>query len=281
MEKFTDGLLGQMQEDLQRIAFNAENPLQLAERSFFMVDALIRRLKTYMDSYIFKDEDEEILFFKNIKPQFQRELIYFEQRYHLETGKPHGVIEDLRRYYKQELKSIDRYFAQNRPFYTYYLLGLTNKDREYFVRNQEWYQPASIVLNTADMDIRFSTPFSYSLAMLQAYEQLKNYIEDQLREGPEIPKGITGDPGRRKPRTWTGPKAAAEEVVIAISEMGWISYGDGGIKEVAKDFERMFGINLDNIYRAFLGMTIRKKGYTPYIDGMKVAVEKKIRQKHE
>ncbi|WP_162903241.1 RteC domain-containing protein [Taibaiella koreensis] len=282
MKQFTDTLLGEMTEGLQKISLGAENQLQQAERSFFFISSLIKRLKEYILDYDFKDEAEEILFFKKIKPQFQSELIYFQKLYYFEANRPVGAEAEMRKYYKQELKKIDGFFLQYRPLRLYHLLGTSKSDAHYFVRNEENPGSPPLLMATAEMDHNFSTPHSYNLAKLQAYDQLKNYINNLLRRKQEVEPGAGQEPAAAKRRrTWTGPKAAAEEMVIGIAEMGWVNHGDGGIKELAGDFERMFNIKLDNIYRAVLGMAIRKKDTTPYINGMRVAVERKIQQKNE
>ena len=69
MEKYTTGLLANMHLELQKAALEAENNLQLAERSFRIVESHIEKLKEYILSYQFKDKEEEIRFFKEIKPQ--------------------------------------------------------------------------------------------------------------------------------------------------------------------------------------------------------------------
>jgi hypothetical protein len=49
------------------------------------------QLKTFVLSYDFKDEDEEIFFFKDAKPKLCSRLIYYRKVYNIEMSRPAGT----------------------------------------------------------------------------------------------------------------------------------------------------------------------------------------------
>ncbi len=79
MVKFTSSLIANMTEDLSEISSQSGNTLQKAERSYQCVQRVIRNLKVFILDYSFRDQAEEIKFFKEIKPQFLSELIYYKE----------------------------------------------------------------------------------------------------------------------------------------------------------------------------------------------------------
>jgi len=60
------------------------------EASRVLADAF-NQLKAFTLSYNFKDEEEEILFFKEVKPRLCYRLIYYRKVYNIEMNRPTGV----------------------------------------------------------------------------------------------------------------------------------------------------------------------------------------------
>jgi hypothetical protein len=280
MEKFTSSLITEMSVELQKIAISAENQLQLAEKSFYEVEGTMTKLKEYISGYAFKNIDEEIKFFKELKPEFQKELIFYEEVLYIESCKPVGSEKSRKRYLQQLLNRIQGYCEKNKYFYNYCRSGETSYDKHYFVRNP--IQIPLMPVSYSDIDSTFSTPYSYKLAKLQAMDKLRLHITSSLKANTIITEtSKQGQSKLRRRRVWTGPKAALKELILAMDAKGWVSHGEGGIKQLVIDFEEFFGTDLGNIYRELLGMALRKKGYTPHIDGLKEALENRIKEKHE
>lgn len=280
MEKFTALLLTEMTIELQKIAISAENQLQLAEQSFYVVERAMAKLKEFITAYAFKGIGEEIKFFKDIKPEFQKELIFFEEVLYMELGKPVGSEKAVRRYFQGLLNRIQSDFEKSKYLYNYCLSGETIYDSQYFIR--EPIQIPLLPISFSEFDSTFSTPYSYKLAKLQAMVKLRSHIKACLKSSGELRESSVPNKGRpRRRRVWTGPKAALKELILGMDAKGWVSHGEGGIKQLVTDFEEFFGTDLGNIYRELLGMALRKKGYTPHIDGLKEALVNKIKEKHE
>jgi len=276
MEKFASALLLEMTEELQKIAVSSENHLQQAQRSFNIVELKINELKAFIAGHTFRDTDEEIRFFKEIKPEFQKELIYFGEVLYVETGRPVGSAKALKRFLHRELSRIEAFFERNNYLYNYYRSADTSYDEQFFVRNaiQVPLQPVSV----SDMDHNFSNPYSYKLAKIQALEQLKQYLlSGSAQANTILQAGKPEKPARR--RVFTGPKAAMHEIIRGIVRKGWINHGEESISALTEDFEEFLNCKLGNPYRVFLSMSMRKKGYTPYLDDMKSAIEDEIDEK--
>lgn len=60
------------------------------EASRMLVEAF-RQLKSFILSYNFKDEEEEIFFFKDVKPKLCLRLIYYRKIFNIEMNRPTGI----------------------------------------------------------------------------------------------------------------------------------------------------------------------------------------------
>src|SRR5580658_575699 len=62
----------------------------------------------------FRDESEEIMFFKVVKPSFGACLEYYTYRYHALLFSPAGDPAGMRRFWRWEEKKMQRFFDDNR-----------------------------------------------------------------------------------------------------------------------------------------------------------------------
>lgn len=279
MENFTATLLSELTADLQKIAATSENRLQQAGRSFNAAEKAISRLRKFIESYSFKNLEEEVRFFKEIKPEFQKELIYNEEVLFIETKCPVGTEEVRKVFIDRAMNRIQTYFEKHSYLYNYCRSGETSFDTLFFVRSPKPIPLAPV--SYSDIDPEFSNPHSYQVAKLKALEELRDYLSGQQQK-----KIIADNPQdelfneSKSQVVFTGPKSALEEVILAMNEKGWFNYGNFPAKRLFHAFESLLNIKLSDPSRSLIAMSIRKKGYTPYIDKMKDALMERIEQKH-
>jgi hypothetical protein len=276
MEKFTKDLLAGLYSGLQQTAMEAENSLQQFEKSYYVAEEKIKELKDYIESYNFSDADEEILFFKEIKPLFDKEAMYFVELFNIESVRPVTTEEARRQHYEKVLERIMDFFDQNRELYNYYRTGKTHMDSIYFVRTEivTPLRPQYVL----DMDRNFSTPSSRTLAQLQAYEQICSYLNNTFYKKDNQPDSII-EGRKRNNTTWSSTKAALIELAVALYYSGSVNFGKGGFKKFVEELEVFFNIKLGNVYRIFLGMVIRKKDPTPFLHHLEQTFIRKLEEK--
>lgn len=275
----TDQLYNRLTEGLQRIALESENPLQRAERSCRLVEAILEELKAFIKAHAFPDTQAEITFFKEIKPRFLKELFYFVELFYLEAFRPVGSRKKRREYLQRALDRVAVCFDRYQLLYTYYRMDQSHLDHLFFLREAGntplW--PDS----TQELDPGFSTLHSHQLARLQACEALRDYLHGQLQqldEGPALPQASGKRPARL---TWTASKASLIELAYALRSRGAVNFGQGEVKEVISGLEQLFGIQLGNFYRVYQGMRIRKKSRTPFLDHLKESLEQRMDEADE
>lgn len=112
-----------------------------SDKALYMINfirPLFEELREFIHQYTFQDDNEEILFFKDIKPFILSKLIYFNDIYTLELRKPNGSKEVLKEYYKKKQTTITEFCNANLDFYQYYRSKATHLDRYYFLRLLSW-----------------------------------------------------------------------------------------------------------------------------------------------
>lgn len=130
----------------------------------------------YCSSY--RNIDEENHFFKHQKPEIVSKLIYYNAIYKIETKKPYGT-KQIKKFLKEELSKLKKFFDNNLEFYKYYRTNNTFIDDKLFIRGK---YDIKLSLDTFyfEVDHRFSTSHDYKVAKIIAYDLIHVYLEDQL-----------------------------------------------------------------------------------------------------
>lgn len=184
----------------------------------------MHELKRIIEKHPLKDPDEEIEFFKDSKPKFYSQFIYYVKVFHIEIYRPTAES---------------------------HLMGIM-----YFVRRQQDVRvlPDDLILS---IDHSFSTIQSYKVSKLFTYELLRIYLNTaisslQMREGSEASK-------MEKRLQWTGSKVSLIELIYSLQSVGVVNNGSADIKMLTAFFERTFQVELGNAYNVFQEMRLRKR----------------------
>lgn len=103
MKKYTQTLTAELNHQLDLIHHENTEPIEYAEKAINSIVSMLEKLKTFFMNYKFDNNEEEINFFREIKPQFASKLIYYNEVYNMETNKTFGSIKCQRKYYSCEL----------------------------------------------------------------------------------------------------------------------------------------------------------------------------------
>ena len=265
-----------LNERLNEIATTSENLLQRSERSYTAVQQSLQRVKEFIGGYTFYDREEEIRFFKVLKPQFLRQLIYYWKVFHLEADKPQRDKEELMAWYKQKIERISHFFQESHSLYIYYRLSRSDKDECYFTRDADGYE--ILPEYSLEIDKQFCTVHSLKLARLQAYEMLNEYLLSELYalQHPSSQTDLVFT-GNKPDTTWTDSKVDLIELGYSIQSRGSVNHGRADVKLVMNALEYAFNISTGNYYAVFQqNIRIRKKSRTVYIDELKDALNKRM-----
>lgn len=201
----------------------------------YLNDCLVG-LRAYFLSLENIEIQDEIVFFKEMKPEILGLLLYFNKIHSVELKRPTGSNETQSEYYDKELKSLTYFFERNLDFHQYYRANSTYLDEFYFVRGKADHQ---LCLDSAQyiLDPLFSTGYDYKVAKIICNEMLRIYINKKIQS---LEKQLIIKKNRallpESNYKWTAPKAAAVELCYSLQNSGVINHGNIDINSEANFF---------------------------------------------
>lgn len=276
MIDFTTSLREEVVRRIREIEAGEPNVLRRTLVVSEMLEEVFGRLKSFVAAYTFASEDEEIYFFKEVKPRIFCHLLYYRKVYNIEMNRPMGSLETQSDYLNRELADISLYIGRRLDFYRYYRSGAVHLDRCYFLRgnsnNEDQYRDSFYF----ERDPAFSTAGDFKVAKILSYDLLQVYLREELAtignnhtlldQTPYIPLDT--------PR-WTAAKALLIEVLYAWDTMKVFDNGKISLRRLKEFFELHFDIRLGNITRSFNEMKCRGNP-TRNIDEMRTALLRRM-----
>ncbi|MEG0692340.1 MAG: RteC domain-containing protein [Oscillospiraceae bacterium] len=232
-------------------------------------------LKNIVSSFTFPSKHDEIMFFKEIKPQLFSKLIFFRKIYQLELNRPISNYKTIRVYLEREHERINLFYNRNTEFIQYYRSGKANFDEYYFVRGRK-----DMELNLEsfyfERDPRFSTHFDFKVARLLANDMLAAHLNYQLSKLKYQEENDFSTDIEIPSAQWTDKKTALTEIIYGIYEEKSINSGNIEIKALATIFGRIFNVDLNDIYHIYLEIRSRKTNRTEFLNRLIKTLNKRM-----
>lgn len=161
----------------------------------------------------FANEEEEITFFKYVKPVALSRFTYYHKRRELHLGQFNASLLIEQERLRKELTQLVGYLQANNSLLVYYRSGDTRHDRQYFLRGAfEWHRCP----NPSQFNRTFSTACDEMLAELLANELIMEYLDERLQ--------ATSDPASTPPRKPAGTGLRCMAKVVDVSVLGEALY---------------------------------------------------------
>ncbi len=272
MNVFISTLEKEVERKLRKIEGSDLNILKKSLEASLVLGDAFQRMRDFVATYTFKNEAEEIRFFKEIKPRLFYRLLYYRKVYNIEMNRPVGV-DSQRAYLNDELVAINRYNNKRSDFIHYYRSGLTHLDSLYYLRGRV---DTALYLESFhyESDPKFSTNADFKVAKLLANEMLSVYLKGEL-EALEYVKNASDDSLPAVRLTWQDSKTDLTELIYMLDSKR--SFGNVPLTQLAAYISNVFNIQLDtNLSRTFCYMKLRNNP-TPWIDKAKQALLQRMR----
>ena len=238
-------------------------PLDRLKESLLLTSGKINEIKKEVLQNGFSSADEEIHFFKFVKPAFYALQIYEVDLYNLATNVPPGTGEMQKAFYEQELLYVFRLFRTHAFHYQYFRTGARELDAPYFTRDG---RPCDIpVLELVDPFPGFSTPLDYLFAKFIAAERLQQVLIDKLTHlyGGQTAKNTKSGPKLK----WTGDTINLVELAYGIWLTNQINDGQASMAEITRWLEEIFSVHIGDPNRRWQDIARRKSiSPTKYLD---------------
>lgn len=212
----------------------------------------LKYLRDYIRNNKFKDNTDEIHFFKNIKPNIHADFIFYNSQLKFEINKPNTTNSILKNYLKNELKKLESKKRKNLDFYRYYKQKNVFLDHIYFLRENK-----QLEIFDTELEIYLATDFYTShdtlAAEVIAYDLLTNFYKQEISKLKNISSGKFDDDNTKSktPLNWTASKIDLIELIYVLKVSGAINTGNINIKELVNIFSSLFNIEVSNHYKTY------------------------------
>lgn len=248
--------------------------LDLSYKMIEFIEEKLKEIGKWLKRHLFLTVQEEIQFFKELKPKIVSKLIFHQSILKIETKLP-PTKKKKKKHYAKELVNIYEYGMNSKEFYEYYRSKGSFKDEEYFLRKQ--YKNLWDNCSLINFDSKLCTSHDFIYATFIANEMLEGYLEKKL-------EGLNGmcslnNPAINSNLNWTASKVDLVELIYALQLSGAINGGNIDIKELAICFGKMLNIDIeDNLYRAYLDIKSRKTIQTKFLNTIKENLTRKVNE---
>ncbi|WP_163516788.1 RteC domain-containing protein [Gelidibacter japonicus] len=269
-------LISEYQMHLDALESRTEDILYKAEHGISRTEKFIKLLRKKVLELGFTNTEEEISFFKHVKPQIFSKLIYFVKLFNIESKRPRSSSKFQIKYLNAHINKLQVYFNDNLDFYHYYRRGATTLDEEYFIRGKADLRSPTESYHFF-IDDQFTTSQDTTVAMIMAYDMLIVYLQQEI-EKLETTNNVYQNAMKNSSSKlfWTGNKTELIELIYALHSSGAINSGTADIKELASVFEQSFNVDLGNYYHTFMEIRARKSSKTKFMDKLTDSLNKRI-----
>lgn len=272
MREYIDNILQEIDSEIDRFDILGYDIIENSLKMIDLIQAYIDELREKVIVYEFSSQEEEIAFFKELKPQILSKQLYFNKIYCIESKFPTGSNEAAKKYLNDQLHSIEYYFNRYLDFHQYYRSGSTICDKYYFVRGN--VDPKLCTDSSRfNSDLKFSTVYDFKVAKIIANEMLRIYLNRRLKMIEDPPLFVETKKSRR---IWTGQKNALIELGYSLYASGDIDYGNIDVKEIMDTLGEAFNVDLGEYYRTYIALRERKKDRTAYLNSLIEKLTKKM-----
>ena len=211
------------------------------------IENRLKEIFKWLKKHVFETLQEEIHFFKELKPRMVSKLLFYKELLKLETSLPPSK-KNKRKHYEELLTKIHRYVSSNKDFYEYYRSKTSARDEDLFVRRtyKDIVRDDCCLIN---FDSKLCTSHDFSVATIIANDMFTSHLEYKLEEleGNLTTKSSLSN----KKICWTGTKVEFAEMVYGYYHNKMFNHGNVGIKEIARMLSIAFNFEIDDktIYR--------------------------------
>lgn len=252
----------ELKQTIHELDYNGTSGLEFYKKCSQLAQGIFKRLRNALSEYKFKNQEEEIEFFKITKPRLHAEVLFYIECYRIELNSPPIKEKKAQIIY---LRQLSIYYSQlinkNGPIKLYYITERTEEDVLLFTRckNLNSFIPFDPLQEVDELFPPASTEF----ARIMAYDRILYEINERLSA---VKKGKKSSPSSMPPLTWTGTKIELVELGYALHSAKSINNGNVDLKKIMMGLEQLFNVEIGQYSRYFQSLMIRQGSRTPYTE---------------
>ena len=257
----TENLWKTLQNNLLNWSEDDQELLKTAQFRLMATDDAIRTIKSWVIHHDFDCWENEITFFKKLKPNFIGTFIYYSKVIALLSSIPLAGTKLTRKIYEGEFDYLQYFSFENKDFISYYRRNATYLDLKYFLRFK-YDLDVKLAPDVHSYDERFSSSHDHLVSQIIANDWYEAFLKKQLNQ-------LKSSPSEHEPRKknldWTASKVALTELIFALHQTRCFNGGNTDLSETVKWFETHFNIDLGNYHKTMSEISNRKTDKTKFL----------------
>jgi hypothetical protein len=265
----------EFEKEYESLRNTSDDLLVIAIEIIQYIENKLKEIFKWLKKHAFKTSQEEIYFFKELKPRMVSKLLFYKELLKLETSLPPSK-KNKKKHYQELLTKMHRYVVSNREFYEYYRSKKSVRDEDLFVRRsyKDIVRDDCYLIN---YDSKLSTSHDFNVATIIANDMFTCHLEKKLDELNGIIAEKFNPPKNKI--TWTGTKIELVEMIYGLYYKKMLNDGRADIKEIARSLCFAFNIDLDDktLYRCVADIKKRYPHNAIFLQNLSEVANNKFR----
>ena len=250
-----------LQNKIHHLELEKSDPLEVAQLALMETDEAIRTLKAWVLIHDFDCWENEITFFKELKPKFIAQFMYYSKVVTVLSSLPASGSKFKKKLLDLEFDHLQYFAIENTEFISYYRRKATYLDRKYFLRYQ-YDLDVKLAMDLHSYDERFSTSHDHLVATLLANDEFELFLKTQLHQLKEM---TVSEVTSSNALHWTASKAALTELIFALHHTNCFNGGNADLAQTVRWFENKLEIDLGNYHKSIQEIRNRKSPNTKFL----------------
>ena len=265
----------EFEKEYEVLKNTSDDVLSISLEIIHYIEKKLKEIHKWLKKHVFLSVQEEIYFFKELKPKMVSKLLFYKELLKLEASLPPSK-KKKRKHYEELLTAIHQYVTTNKEFYEYYRSRTSFRDEDLFVRHcyKDIIRYDCYLIN---FDSKLSTSHDYNVATIIANDMFTSHLENKLEE-LNSNNPTTYNPMNNK-ITWTGTKVDMAEMIYGLYYKNMLNDGKADIKEIAKALCFAFNIEIDDktLYRCLQDIKRRSPIKAVFLQNLSKVADNKFK----
>jgi hypothetical protein len=170
----------EFEKEYELLKNSSDDVLAISIEIIQYIEKKLKEIYLWLKKHVFNSLQEEIYFFKELKPRMVSKLLYYKELMKLETSLPPSK-RNKKKHYEELLTKMQRHVVSNREFYEYYRSKKSVRDEDLFVRRsyKDIVRDDCYLIN---YDSKLSTSHDFNVATIIANDMFTGHLENKLDE---------------------------------------------------------------------------------------------------
>ncbi len=225
-----------LRQELSQLHPHGKNAVKTTLIALRMVKKVLAKIEVEISSKGFPSLEDEIIYFKEIKPPICSLQIAYAIILQIEQKRPLATEQEFKKIIRQEIKFLKKHFSDFSEFSTYYENNLDYHDKKYFLRENKCIVTSNPLLSAQ----KFTTGYDVIAAYLLAYK----FVVDHYNLHPTNQEQLI----KKENFNWSKDKVAFVELISGLHAMNAIKGSNVDLKTLTNELGSIFGVEIKDVY---------------------------------